>query len=98
MGSDLESKAGKYILVGSRCTRTLKRCNSFDNSLPDEIKGLALPTFTLCLFPEGSNLQEGDCCLQTARASAPAHTPASFPSTFGFDNQPHFQCCYLMLP
>lgn len=94
---DPESKADKYILVGSRCTRTLKRCNSFDNSLPYEIKDLALPTFTLCLSPEGSNLQEGDCCLQTAQATAPAHTPASFPSTFGFATQPHFQC-YLMLP
>lgn len=59
IASHPESKADKYILVGSRCTCTLKRCNSSDNSLPYEIKDLALPTFTLSRFPEGTDLREG---------------------------------------
>lgn len=80
IASHPESKADKYILVGSRCTCTLKRCNSSDNSLPYEIKDLALPTFTLSRFPEGTDLREGECCrLQTAQANAPAHAAASFP-------------------
>lgn len=61
----------------SRCTCTLQRCNSSDNSLPCEIQDLALPTFTLSRFPEGTDLQAGECChRQPAQGNARATASA----------------------